>query len=151
MSGFELLAPAGSIESLKAAVNAGADAVYIGGAAFGARAYADNPDEDALIEGIRYCHVHGRRVYLTVNTLFKEDELENRLFSFLRPYYEAGIDAVIVQDIGAISFINDRFPGLPIHLSTQTSITMAEGAQELPRHYTRSARERALAGGIAPV
>ncbi|MBO7634066.1 MAG: U32 family peptidase, partial [Lachnospiraceae bacterium] len=131
MSGFELLAPAGSIESLKAAVNAGADAVYIGGAAFGARAYADNPDEDALIEGIRYCHVRGRRVYLTVNTLFKEDELENRLFSFLRPYYEAGIDAVIVQDIGAISFINDRFPGLPIHLSTQTSITMAEGAQEL--------------------
>lgn len=131
MSGFELLAPAGSIESLKAAVNAGADAVYIGGAAFGARAYADNPDEDALVEGIRYCHVRGRRVYLTVNTLFKEDELENRLFSFLRPYYEAGIDAVIVQDIGAISFINDRFPGLPIHLSTQTSITMAEGAQEL--------------------
>ncbi|MBQ3912822.1 MAG: U32 family peptidase [Lachnospiraceae bacterium] len=135
MSGFELLAPAGSIESLKAAVNAGADAVYIGGAAFGARAYADNPDEDALIEGIRYCHVRGRRVYLTVNTLFKEDELENRLFSFLCPYYEAGIDAVIVQDIGAISFINDRFPGLPIHLSTQTSITMAEGAQELKESF----------------
>jgi putative protease len=136
MSGFELLAPAGSIESLKAAVNAGADAVYIGGAAFGARAYADNPDEDALVEGIRYCHIRGRRVYLTVNTLFKEDELENRLFSFLRPYYEAGIDAVIVQDIGAISLINDRFPGLPIHLSTQTSITMAEGAQELKERFS---------------
>ncbi|MBR5967622.1 MAG: U32 family peptidase, partial [Lachnospiraceae bacterium] len=128
MSGFELLAPAGSIESLKAAVNAGADAVYIGGAAFGARAYADNPEEDALIEGIRYCHVRNKKVYLTVNTLFKEDELENRLFSFLRPYYEAGLDAVIVQDIGAVSFINDHFPGLPIHLSTQTSVTMAEGA-----------------------
>ena len=110
MSRFELLAPAGSIESLKAAVNAGADAVYIGGAAFGARAYADNPEEDALIEGIRYCHVRNRKVYLTVNTLFKEDELENRLFSFLRPYYEAGLDAVIVQDIGAVSFINKYFP-----------------------------------------
>ena len=131
MSRFELLAPAGSIESLKAAVNAGADAVYIGGAAFGARAYADNPEEDALIEGIRYCHVRNRKVYLTVNTLFKEDELENRLFSFLRPYYEAGLDAVIVQDIGAVSFINKYFPGLPIHLSTQTSITMAEGAELL--------------------
>ena len=131
MSRFELLAPAGSIESLKAAVNAGADAVYIGGAAFGARAYADNPEEDALIEGIRYCHVRNKKVYLTVNTLFKEDELENRLFSFLRPYYEAGLDAVIVQDIGAISFINKYFPGLPIHLSTQASITMAEGAELL--------------------
>ena len=131
MSRFELLAPAGSIESLKAAVNAGADAVYIGGAAFGARAYADNPEEDALIEGIRYCHVRNKKVYLTVNTLFKEDELENRLFSFLRPYYEAGLDAVIVQDIGAVSFINKYFPGLPIHLSTQASVTMAEGAELL--------------------
>ncbi len=135
MSRFELLAPAGSIESLKAAVNAGADAVYIGGSAFGARAYAENPEEDALIEGIRYCHVRNRRVYLTVNTLFKEDELENRLFSFLRPYYEAGLDAVIVQDVGAIDFIATHFPGLPIHLSTQAAITMAEGTKLLAEKY----------------
>ena len=69
----ELLAPAGSFESLKAAVHAGADAVYIGGSQFGARAYADNPDEEHLNEGINYCHLHGRKLYMTVNTLLKED------------------------------------------------------------------------------
>lgn len=69
----ELLAPAGSYESLRAAVNAGADAVYIGGSRFGARAYADNPDEDALLDGIRYCHLHGKKLYMTVNTLLKEE------------------------------------------------------------------------------
>ena len=68
----ELLAPAGSYESLRAAVNAGADAVYIGGSRFGTRAYADNPDEDALLDGIRYCHLHGKKLYMTVNTLLKE-------------------------------------------------------------------------------
>ena len=69
----ELLAPAGSYESLRAAVNAGADAVYIGGSRFGARAYADNPDEDALLDGIGYCHLHGKKLYMTVNTLLKEE------------------------------------------------------------------------------
>ncbi len=135
MGRFELLAPAGSPEALKAAVNAGADAVYIGGSAFGARAYADNADTDSLIECIRYCHLRGRKLYLTVNTLFKEDELENRLFSFLRPYYEAGLDAVIVQDMGAVDFISTHFPGLLIHLSTQTAITMAEGTKVLSGKY----------------
>ncbi len=135
MSRFELLAPAGSPEALRAAVNAGADAVYIGGSAFGARAYADNADTDSLIDCIRYCHLRGRKLYLTVNTLFKEDELENRLFSFLRPYYEAGLDAVIVQDMGAIDFISSHFPGLPIHLSTQTAITMAQGTKILAEKY----------------
>ena len=140
MNRFELLAPAGSAEALRAAVNAGADAVYIGGSAFGARAYADNPDSDSLIDCIRFCHLRGRKVYLTVNTLFKEDELENRLFSFLRPYYEEGLDAVIVQDIGAIDLINSEFPGLPIHLSTQAAITMAEGTAELVDRYKSISR-----------
>ena len=72
----EILAPAGSFDSMKAAVAAGADAVYMGGSRFGARAYADNPDEKGLLEAIDYVHLHGRRLYMTVNTLFKEDELE---------------------------------------------------------------------------
>ena len=82
----ELLAPAGSYESLRAAVNAGADAVYIGGSMFGARAYAENPDEDGLIKGIEYCHIHGRKLYMTVNTLLKERELQQMLYPFLLPF-----------------------------------------------------------------
>ena len=83
---LEVLAPAGSIESMKAAVAAGADAVYMGGSRFGARAYADNPDEDGLLKAIDYIHLHGRRLYLTVNTLFREEEMED-LYSYLLPYY----------------------------------------------------------------
>ena len=131
MSRFELLAPAGSLAALKAAVNAGADAVYIGGAKFGARAYADNPPCDELIQGINFCHLRNRRVYLTVNTLFKNAELYDELFDYLKPYYEAGLDAVIVQDIGAAEFISKNFKGLDIHISTQAAITMAEGAKLL--------------------
>ena len=101
---IELLAPAGSFESLKAAVRAGADAVYMGGSRFGARAYADSVKEDMVMEGIRYCHLHNRKLYLTVNTLFKEKELEE-LYDYLAPYYEAGLDAVIVQDLWVFSYI----------------------------------------------
>ncbi len=128
MNKFELLAPAGSFDSLRAAVNAGADAVYIGGKKFGARAFADNPAEDELLKCIDFCHLRGRRIYLTVNTLFKESELEKELGPFLRPYYEHGLDAVIVQDPGAMSYIEKNFPGLDIHISTQAAVTMAEGA-----------------------
>lgn len=131
MQRFELLAPAGSLASLKAAVNAGADAVYIGGSMFGARAYADNPETDELVEGIRYCHLRGRCLYMTVNTLFKNDELEQKLIPFLKPYYEAGLDAVIVQDLGAMELISKAYPDLPIHISTQAAITMAEAANAL--------------------
>ncbi len=127
----ELLAPAGSFEAMRAAVNAGADAVYMGGLRFGARAYADNPDEDGMIKAIEFCHLHGKRLYMTVNTLFKENELSNQLEAYLRPYYEAGLDAVIVQDAGAVRFISEHFKGLDIHLSTQCTITMAEGAEYL--------------------
>lgn len=108
----EILAPAGSYESMTAAVNAGADAVYIGGSRFGARAYADNPDEETMIKAIDYVHLHGRRLYMTVNTLMKEKELAE-LDSFLTPYYEAGLDAVIVQDLGAFLHIRDHFRACP--------------------------------------
>ena len=126
----ELLAPAGSLESLKAAVNAGADAVYIGGARFGARAYAVNAEEDSLLEGIRYAHLFGVKVHLTVNTLLKDRELED-LYSYIKPYYEAGLDAVIVQDLGVLDFLHRHFPLLSLHASTQMTVTGPEGAKLL--------------------
>lgn len=124
----ELLAPAGSYEGLRAAVQAGADAVYIGGQMFGARAYANNPDTDELLEAIDFTHLHGKKIYMTVNTLLKNRELEEQLYTYLAPYYEQGVDAVIVQDYGVLSFIRREFPGLPIHVSTQMAVTGPKGA-----------------------
>ena len=122
----EILAPAGSMEALKAALSAGADAVYMGGSSFGARAYADNPDTDEMIEAIRYVHLRGKRLYLTVNTLVKEQEF-GALYEFLAPYYSAGLDAAIVQDVGVMRFLAKEFPGLSLHASTQMTLTAAEG------------------------
>ena len=129
----EILSPAGSYESLKAAIAAGADAVYIGGSRFGARAFADNLSEEKLLEVIDYVHLHGRQIYLTVNTLLKEQELKNELYDYLLPYYKQGLDAVIVQDIGVMQFIKEHFPGLPIHASTQMTITNVLGAEFLKK------------------
>lgn len=126
----ELLAPAGSYESMAAAFTAGADAVYIGGSRFGARAYADNPDEELLLRAIDYAHLHGGRLYMTVNTLVKEEEL-GELYDFLYPYYVRGVDAVIVQDMGVFLYIREHFPDLPIHVSTQMTVTGAYGAKLL--------------------
>lgn len=126
----EVLAPAGSFESMKAAVAAGADAVYMGGSRFGARAYADNPDQDRMLEAIDYVHLHGVSLYMTVNTLVKEKELEE-LFDYLNPYYRQGLDGVIVQDMGVLSYIKKHFPGFPIHASTQMTITGVYGARML--------------------
>ena len=128
----EVLAPAGSFESMKAAIAAGADAVYIGGSQFGARAYADNLDEDHMLEAINYAHLHGASLYMTVNTLVKEKELDS-LFDYLNPYYMAGLDAVIVQDMGVFTYIREHFPDLDIHASTQMTITGAEGASLLKK------------------
>ena len=128
---IEILAPAGSYESMRATMNAGCDAVYMGGSRFGARAYADNPDEDALIRAIEEAHLRNKRLYLTVNTLVKEEERQSLLYDYLEKYYLAGLDAVIVQDVGVMHFIHRHFPELPIHASTQTTITMAEGANLL--------------------
>lgn len=126
----ELLAPAGSLESLKAAVAAGADAVYAGGARFGARAYADNFTEEQLLEAVDYCHLHGSRLYLTVNTLLKDSETEE-LYDYLLPYYKQGLDAVIVQDIGVLAFIREAFPGMDIHASTQMTLCGGDGVKFL--------------------
>ena len=108
------------------------DAVYMGGARFGARAYAQNADQDEMIAAIEYAHLHGCRLYMTVNTLFKENEL-GELYEYLLPYYKAGLDGVIVQDLGALSFIREHFPGIELHASTQMTITSVYGAKELKR------------------
>ena len=100
MKKVELLSPAGNFKALKGAIHAGADAVYLGGERYGARAYADNFTEEEIIQGIHLAHVFGRKIYLTVNTLVKEKELDF-LYDFLLPFYEAGLDGVIVQDFGA--------------------------------------------------
>lgn len=124
----ELLAPAGSYEGLQAVVKAGADAVYIGGSMFGARAYANNPQQNEMLEAIDYAHIHGKQIYLTVNTLLKNKELYAQLYDYLAPYYQQGIDAVIVQDLGVLSFLRKEFPNLAIHASTQMAITGSKGA-----------------------
>lgn len=130
MKELELLAPAGSLKTLKAVIHAGADAVYLGGSMFGARAYANNFNKEELLEAIRFGHIHGRKIILAVNTLLKEYEL-GQLYDYLHPYYEAGLDAVIVQDMGVMEFIKTHFPNLPIHTSTQMTITNVEGARLL--------------------
>ncbi|MEY8352368.1 DUF3656 domain-containing protein [Lachnospiraceae bacterium 54-53] len=131
---------------MKAAVSAGADAVYMGGSRFGARAFADNPDEDKLLEAIDYVHLHGRRLYLTVNTLMKEQEMDE-LYGYLLPYCKRGLDAAIVQDLGVFAFIREHFPDLPIHGSTQMTVTGAYGARllrEMGAERIVTAREMSL-------
>ncbi len=134
MNRVEILAPAGSIEGLKAAVNVGCDAVYIGGMKFGARAYANNLDEEMLLKAIDYTHIRGKQLYLTVNTLLKNEELNDELYHYLKKFYLQGLDAVIVQDVGVMHFIHENFPKLPIHASTQMTLTMAEGVNELKKY-----------------
>ncbi len=131
MRKVEILAPAGSYESLKAAIYAGCDAVYIGGSRFGARAFANNLEEKDMLEAIDFVHLHGKKIYMTVNTLLKEQELKEELYSYLKPYYEQGVDAVIVQDVGVLKYIHDHFPDLPIHASTQMTLTGGEGVKLL--------------------
>ena len=127
---IEILAPAGSFEAFRAALAAGADAVYAGGQKYGARAYAENFTEEELIRAIRTAHLLGRKFYLTVNTLLKSAEIRE-LGDYLAPFYENGLDAVIVQDVGVLEYVRSRFPGLDIHASTQMTITGAHGARFL--------------------
>ncbi len=127
----ELLAPAGSVDAMKAAFAAGADAVYVGGDRFGARAYAENPDPEQLLEAIDRAHLLGKKVYLTINTLLTQRELKRQLDAFLRPYYECGLDGVIIQDLGVLRYVREHFPGLSLHISTQAGITGAAGAKQM--------------------
>lgn len=145
---FEVLAPAGSFQTFKAVIEAGADAVYVGGSSFGARAYADNFTEEELLEAIDYAHLRGKKVYLTVNTLLKNKEINEDLYDYLLPFYLKGLDAVLVQDFGALSYIHKAFPDLPIHTSTQMTVTGIEGVRLLQSYgVTRvvMARETSLA------
>ena len=122
----ELLAPAGSMEALRAAVQNGCDAVYLGGSMFGARAFTNNFDEDEIQEAIAYAHVYGVRVFVTVNTLIREEEFEDcvRYVQFL---YEHDVDAVIIQDMGLFSVLHQRFPDMELHASTQMHIHNPQG------------------------
>lgn len=127
---FELLAPAGNLEILKGVIESGADAVYVGGSMFGARAYANNFTEEELLEAIDFAHLRGVKVYLTVNTLIKNSEF-SKLYDYLLPYYKRGLDAVIVQDIGVVKAIHEYFPSMELHTSTQMTVTGADGVRLL--------------------
>ncbi len=128
---IEVLSPAGSFENLVAAIKAGADAVYVGGKKYSARANASNFSQEELLDAIEYVHLYNKRIYLTINTLFKESEMNQALYDYLKPLYERGLDAVIVQDLGTFQFVKRHFPDLSIHASTQMTITGAEGAKFL--------------------
>lgn len=126
----ELLAPAGNLQAFYGAVNAGANAVYLGGSRFGARAYAENLTEEELVSCIRYGRLFGVKVYLTVNTLLKEQEIQD-LPGYLEPFYRAGLAGVIVQDIGALTIIRESFPCLELHASTQMTLCASYGPELL--------------------
>ena len=120
---IELLAPAGSFQVLKACISAGADAVYMGLSRFSARAFAENAEGEDYIRAIDYAHLHGKKLYLTLNTLLKEQELSEEIHPLLDPLYEAGLDGIIVQDFGLMRMLSHDYPGLPLHVSTQATVT----------------------------
>lgn len=124
----EILAPAGTIESLYAALRMGADAVYTGTSRFGARAFAENPTVPELEKALTYAHLRGKKIYLTVNTLLNTRELEEELYPLIRPLYEAGLDACIVQDMGVMAYLHEYFPDMDLHASTQMTLFSGEEA-----------------------
>ncbi len=125
---FEILSPAGSLATLKAAVNNGADAVYIGGKAFSARKNAVNFSDEEIIEAIRYAHLYGAKVYVTVNTIISDSEL-SQVYDFVKFLYENQADALIIQDLGVLKMIKESFPDFEVHASTQMTIHNADGAR----------------------
>ncbi|MCR5666963.1 MAG: U32 family peptidase, partial [Eubacterium sp.] len=127
----ELLAPAGSYETMLAVFEAGADAVYLAGDCFGARAYAKNFMKDELLKALEYAHLHHKKIYLTVNTLLKDREIMDDLYEYLHPYVCNGLDALLVQDWGVFHFVRTNFPDLELHASTQMSISSMQGAKFL--------------------
>ena len=131
---IELLAPAGSWEALEAAVNAGANAVYLGGKAFGARAYASNFDREELARAVQFTHMHRVRLYVTVNTLVDDREMEE-LVDYLLFLNRVGVDGIIVQDLGVIRVAHALVPELPLHASTQMTITSSAGVRFAADHW----------------
>ncbi len=130
MENIELLSPAGSFESLIAAIQNGADAVYLSGSLYGARSYAANFDKEMLLKAIHYAHLYGVKVYVTINTLIYDHEL-NELFDYIGYLYRIHADALIVQDYGVLSYIKKRFPDFEVHASTQMSVTNLYGVNHL--------------------
>ena len=125
---IELLAPAGNMDSLKAAVMAGCDAVYLGGIKFGARAFSKNFDNDEIVEAIKYCHLYGVKVYVTVNTLIYENEV-NIFLEYVEFLHKNNVDALIIQDFGMFDLVRKTFPNLELHASTQMHIHNLDGVQ----------------------
>ncbi|MBQ9391265.1 MAG: U32 family peptidase [Lachnospiraceae bacterium] len=133
MRNMEVLAPAGNIEIFKSVIDAGADAVYFGGKHFSARAFANNFDYKESEEALNYAHLHGKKAYLTLNTLIKNKEFNDDLYDYISFYYENGLDGIIVQDIGLIQLIRDEFPDLNVHGSTQLAICNSYGVKLLEK------------------
>ncbi len=132
MPEIELLSPAGNLECLKAAVQNGADSIYFGVAKFNARFYATNFGLTALKEAITYCKLRNVKTHLTLNTLIKNSEFEDAV-NLAKDAYEAGIDAIIIQDLGLAKYLIDHFPDLPIHASTQMTAHNLQGVLELEK------------------
>lgn len=129
---IELLAPAGSFQGFLGAVNGGADAVYLAGNRFGARAFADNFTQEEILEALLIAKLFDIKVYLTVNTLLKNMEM-NELYDYIKPLYEMGLTGVIIQDFGVFTYLQKHFPGLELHASTQMTVTSLEGAKFLQK------------------
>ncbi|MBR4987260.1 MAG: U32 family peptidase, partial [Methanocorpusculum sp.] len=129
----ELLAPAGSPEALKAAVYAGCDAVYLGGRMYGARAYASNFDNAGILDAVAFAHSHGVKVYVTVNTLLRDSGMKEAA-EYLRFLSDADVDAVLIQDVGLLSLAREIVPDLPLHASTQMTVTNRAGVEFAAEH-----------------
>lgn len=127
MKKIEVLAPAGSVESLYAAINNGADAIYLGGDKFSARAYASNFNNEEMKKAVDYAHSYGVKVYVTMNTLLKEEELPKAL-KYAGYLYEIGVDALLVQDLGLFKIVKEKYEDFEIHASTQMTIHNGEAA-----------------------
>ena len=128
MNRIELLAPAGNMECLKASVMAGCDAVYLGGNHFGARAFSNNFSREEIVQAINYCHLYGVKVYITVNTLIYDDEVEEFL-RYIEFIHKNNVDAVLIQDLGMFDLVRKTYPELEIHASTQMHINNLDGVK----------------------
>ena len=124
----ELLAPVGNIEGLYAAINSGANAVYLGGNKFSARAYASNFDNEEMKKAVDYCHSYNVKIYVALNTLIKEKEIKEAL-KYVGYLYEIGVDALIIQDLGLFKKIVEEYPDFEMHASTQMTVHNGEGAK----------------------
>ena len=127
---YELLAPAGNMECLIAAIEAGCDAVYIGGKRFGARSFADNFTKEEIVEAINYAHLYGVKIYVTLNIIVYENEVYD-FINYVRFLHKNNVDAIIMQDLGMMDLVRKKFPNLEIHASTQMNIHTFEGPKIL--------------------